>query len=420
VKRRGFLRLRARGATRGAAALAALAVVTTVSAGERITERNLRFLEYPGFPEAHSSWGSIGYSARHDKVFIGVTDHRQRNALYEYDVAAKALRLVGFVAEMAGLRNFQWQGKIHTHLVEGPDGSMYFGTDGGNSRQDLLMDHPHGYGGGFFFRWDPAAGRLTNLGMGLRYQSLKNIAVDNLSGRLYGVTYPQAHLVIYDPRSNELRDLGRMMAFHVPRSLFTDWWGNAYYVDWRQRLVKIEQDTGQLVFAREALPAFPGTPGNFLTTGLTAFASDEANGVIYLTTYSSKVLAFRPQRRGIGPVSDLGGVYDGTKAPWDYWCRNLALGRNGKLYYFVGGHDRYTEHGDKVLMMEMDPATGTKRLLMSFPFDVLLDVPGRGVRDKEGNIYFAARKRDPRARATGESGSSIPQLMIFNPERELR
>jgi hypothetical protein len=419
MKRRQFLSCRSI-LTGGAAALAAFAVAASVAGGEPITERNLRFLEYPGFPEAHSSWGSIGYSARHNKVFVGVTDHRERNALYEYDVAAKTLRLLGFVAEMAGLRGFQWQGKIHTYLVEGRDGAMYFGTDGGNSRQDLLLDHPHGYGGGFFFRWDPASERLTNLGMALRYESLKNIAVDGVSGRLYGVTYPQAHLVIFDPTQNQLRDLGRLMAFHVPRTLFTDWWGNAYYVDWRQRLVKVEQDTGQLVFAREVLPAFPGTPGNYLTSGITAFASDEANGVIYLTTYSSKVLAFRPQRRGIGRVSDLGGVYDGTKAPWDYWCRNLALGRNGKLYYFVGGHDRYTEQGDKVLMMEMDPATRTKRLLMTFPLDVLLDVPGRGVRDEEGNIYFAARKRDPGARATGESGSSIPQLMIFNPERELR
>jgi hypothetical protein len=419
MKRRGLLS--SRGVRKvGAAALAAFAVATGPSAGAPITERNLRFLEYPGFPEAHSSWGSIGYSARHNKVFVGVTDHRERNALYEYDVAAKTLRLLGFVAEMAGLRRFQWQGKIHTYLVEGPDGAMYFGTDGGNSRQDLLLDHPHGYGGGFFFRWDPGSERLTNLGMALRYESLKNVAVDGVSGRLYGVTYPQAHLVIFDPAKNHLRDLGRLMAFHVPRTLFTDWWGNAYYVDWRQRLVKVEQDTGQLVFARESLPSFPGTPGGFFASGITAYASDEAHGVIYLTTYGSKVLAFRPTRRGIGPVSDLGGVYDGTKAPWDYWCRNLALGRNGKLYYFVGGHDRYTEQGDKVLMMEMDPATRTKRQLMTFPLDVLLDVPGRGVRDEEGNIYFAGRKRDPGARATGESGSSIPQLMIFNPERELR
>jgi hypothetical protein len=351
---------------------------------------------------------------------VGVTDHRTRNALYEYDVATQSLRLLGFVDEMAGLRGFQWQGKIHTHLVEGPDGAMYFGTDGGNARQDLLTDHPHGYGGGFFFRWDPSTARLTNLGMARRYESLKNIAVDTVSGRLYGVTYPQAHLVVYDVGQNDLRDLGRVMAFHVPRSLFTDRWGSAYYVDWHQRLVKIEHDTRELVFARESLPSFPGTPGTYLASGVTAFATDEKAGVIYLTTYGSKVLAFRPRERGIGDVTDLGGVYDGTRPAWSYWCRNLGLGGNGKLYYFVGGHDRYTEQGDKVLMMEMDPATRAKRVVLTFPLDILLDVPGRGVRDRDGTLYFAARKRDPRAAGAREGGTSVPQLLMFNPERPLR
>ncbi len=118
--------MKARGAALVTTLLAAL-VATSAPAGEPITERNIRFLEYPDFPEAHSSWGSIGYSARYDKVYVGVTDHRTRNALYEYDVATQALRLLGFVAEMAGLRDFQWQGKIHTHLVEGPDGPLPMG-----------------------------------------------------------------------------------------------------------------------------------------------------------------------------------------------------------------------------------------------------------------------------------------------------
>jgi hypothetical protein len=188
-----------------------------------ITERNVVFLDYPGFPEAHSSWGAIGYSARHHKVFISTTDHRERQGLYEYDVATKRLRLLGLVAELANLRDHQWQGKVHSYIVEGPDGRMYFGTDGGNSRQGRLMNHPHGYGGGFFFAWDPATETLSNLGKGLRYESLKNIAVDRVSGRIYGVTFPQAHLLIYDPEADELRDLGRLMSFHVPRPLLTDW-----------------------------------------------------------------------------------------------------------------------------------------------------------------------------------------------------
>jgi hypothetical protein len=383
-------------------------------------ERHLAFVDYPGFPEAHSSWGSIGYSTRHDKVFVGVTNHRDKIGLYEYDVPTRRLRLLGFVADMANLRTEQWQGKIHSYLVEGPDGNMYFSTDGGEDRQEQLMDHPHGYGGGSFFRWEPTEGRLTNLGKALPFDSLKNVAVDPVAGLLYGISYPQAHLLVYDTHGNALTDLGRMTSAYVPRVLFTDWWGNAYYVDWRQRLVKYEREAARLVFARKPLPSFEGTPGWFVMSGITAVAHDPAAGVVYLMTYGSRLFAFHPARTGIGEVEDLGAIYDGTKAPWDYWCRNLSRGRNGRLYYFVGGHGRYTEHGDKVVMMEFDPRTRAKRPLHMFGLDRLLEVPGSGVTDKQGNIYFAARRADPKALAAGDSGSSVPFLMIFNPDQALR
>jgi hypothetical protein len=120
-----------------------------------VGEKNVRFLPYPDFPQADSSWGSIGYSSRYNKVYVGVTNHRHRQGLFEYDVADRKLRLCGFIGEMGHLRAFQWQGKVHTQIVEGPDGAMYFGTDGGESREEDLKEHPAGYGGGFFFRWDP-------------------------------------------------------------------------------------------------------------------------------------------------------------------------------------------------------------------------------------------------------------------------
>ncbi len=45
-----------------------------------------------------------------------------------------------------------------------------------------------------------------------------------------------------------------------PRVMFTDWWGNGYYVDWRQRLVKYDKFKDSLVFAEHSLPAFPEHP----------------------------------------------------------------------------------------------------------------------------------------------------------------
>jgi hypothetical protein len=386
-----------------------------------ITEKNLRFVEYPDFADAHSTWGSIGYSSKHNKVFIGVTNHRNRQGLYEYDVPSKTMRLRGFIDELAHLRDFQWQGKIHTQIVEGPGGAMYFGTDGGESREEYLMNHPQGYGGGFLMRWDPATNRLTNLGMTLQYESIKDVAVDQVNGQIYAVSYPQVHLLVYDYHQNSLRDLGRMGSDHVPRVMFRDGWSNFYYVDWRQRLIKYERDTGKLIFARESLPWFKGTPGLSIITGITSYAVDKSSGVIYLITYGSKMLAFHPQKSGIGPVEDLGGIYDDPKRPpYGYYCPNLALGANGKLYYFLGGHGMYAGEKPSVALMEFDPATRVKHAVLRFPLEVINEVTGSDVKDKDGNLYFAGRRYSRRAQRMGESGASRPFMIIFNPEKELQ
>jgi len=386
-----------------------------------ITEKYLRFIEYPDFPDAHSTWQSIGYSSVHKKVFVGVTNHRDRIGLYEYDVQAKSIRLRGFLDQLVNLRGFQWQGKVHSKFAEGPDGAMYFSTDGGESREEYFMNHPHGYAGGFFLKWDPAENRLTNVGMALRHESIKDTDVDRVTGLLYGVTYPQVRFIVYNTRKNELRDMGRVGSDHVPRLIFTDWWGNGYYPDWRQRLVKYERETSKLVFARESLPAFPGTPGGHILTGLRGFAKDEAAGVIYLVTYGAKVLAFYPQKTGIGRVEDLGGLYDDpSRPPYNYQCPNLALGRNGKLYYFLGGHGRYVEGKERSVLIEFDPKTRAKRVLMSFPLEQISEVSGSDVRDEEGNLYFAGRRYDKSAALVGESGASRPFLIIFNPEEPLQ
>lgn len=190
----------------------ALTLILTVFGmlSAEITRKNIRFVEYPDFPDAHSTWSSIGYSKVHQKVFIGVTNHRDKVGLFEYDVNRDRMRLCGFLPELVNLRDFQWQGKVHSEIIEGPDGCMYFSTDGGESREEYLMNHPHGYGGGFFFKWNPAEERLTKLGYGMLYESIKDITIDRISGRIMGVSYPQVHLLVYDHQKNDLRDLGRV------------------------------------------------------------------------------------------------------------------------------------------------------------------------------------------------------------------
>lgn len=388
-----------------------------------ISKKNLQFIEYPDFKEANSTWGSIGFNSVTDCVYIGVTNHKNKVGLYEYNTLNNEIELKGFIHEMAHLRDFQWQGKIHTKITFDSQGNLYFGTDGGESREEYLMNHPRGYSGGFLMSWNPKSNVFTNLGVPMQYESVKDIDVDLETGKVYAVSYPQAHFITYDVKNKEQKDYGRLASSHVPRILFTDKWGNCYYVDWHQRLVKYEKATDKLIFAKESLPAFEGTPGGYIITGITSYAKDDANNTIYLVTYGAKVLAFHPKEKGIGKVEDLGSCYDlPASSIWKPYVPNLNLGKNGKLYYFIGGHGNYIKT-DTTVMVELDPKTKEKRTIFEFHVDEISEVTGSGIIDKAGNLYFAGRGKKPsktkKLLPSIDDNESIPFLIKFNPEKDL-
>jgi len=197
-------------------------------------------------------------------------------------------------------------------------------------------------------------------------------------------------------------------------------------VDWRQRLVKYEKNAEQLVFSRESLPAFKGTPGSYIITGITAYAKDSVANIIYLVTYGAKILAFHPLEKGIGQVDDLGPAYDlPDSLLWRPYVPNLNLGNNGKLYYFIGGHGNYAVENTS-LFVELDPATKQKRVIIKFPLEELSEVTGSDIKDKSGNLYFAGRKVRPKTDKSEDKlpslddNVSIPFLIKFNPEKELK
>jgi hypothetical protein len=387
-----------------------------VSFGQaKITKANIAFIEYTGFPEGHSTWNDIGFSSKYNKVVVGVTNHADKIALFDYDVTTGKMTNNGAISDLAHLRRFQWQGKIHSKIIEGPDGYMYFSTDGGESKEEYLMDHPGGYAGGFFMKWHPQTKNFVNLGMGMQYESLKDMDIDPATGKLYGVSYPQARFLVYDPAKNDMRDLGRLGSSHVPRVVFTDWWGNCYYVDWRQRLVKYEKGGDSLLFARNSLPAFDGTPGDKIVTGITAYAKDQKNNVIYFVTYGAKIVAFYPEKNGMGKVVDLGGVAPATAniKPWQPYVPNLNIGDNGKLYYIVGGHGNYVIE-NKTVLMEFDPKTKKHTFIYEYPVGELGEATGSDTKDKNGNLYFAGR------RVLDKEDRSVPFLIKFNPTKKVQ
>jgi len=86
-----------------------------------LTANNITFISYPAFPRGNSTWGDIGYNPNNKAVFVGVTNHVDSVGLYEYNISADRMELKGFINDLANLRNFQWQGNIHSKIVTGPD-----------------------------------------------------------------------------------------------------------------------------------------------------------------------------------------------------------------------------------------------------------------------------------------------------------
>lgn len=403
-----------------------LMVPLFLQAQNQISDKNIRFIDYYGFAAGSSAWDDIGYNPKDNTVYVGITNHRDSVALYSYDPREDSVYLKGFIGTLANLRNYQWQAKIHTKFVAASNGDMYFGTDGGESREEYLMEHPKGYAGGYIMKWSPAENRLTNLGVAMQYESLKDIDIDRATGKLYTISYPQVHFLVYDPKTNEMKDHGRLGSGHVPRMMFTDKWGNCYYVDWRQRLVKYEKSEQKLIFAEKSLPSFEGTPGEYIITGVTAFAKDEPHGVIYMITYGAKVLAFYPTENGIGEVKDLGGVIDVPgKEKWNYYVPNLNVGNNGKLYYLIGGHGMYAKEG-RSLFVEFDPESKTPKILYEYPSTVFVEATGSDTKDSEGNLYFAGKREVPRSEkksgTLAELGETptVPFLVKFNPDKQVK
>jgi len=56
----------------------------------------------------------------------------------------------------------------------------------------------------------------------------------------------------------------------------------------------------------------------------------------------------------------------------------------------------------------------------NYDIDIINEATGSDIKDKEGNLYFAGRKRATSSATTAsEDGQSRPFMIKFNPEKEV-
>ena len=217
---------------------------------------------------------------------------------------------------------------------------------------------------------------------------------------LYALTYPRDHFVVYNLKTKELRDLGRLGSVNS-QCIFLGSNGLAYTTDDQGRFICYNPDTDKL----QTLP-FTYAHENFQTShhGVIYDAvKDPATNAIYMSPWKSQphLMRFWPDEGEYGKLEDLGCLtaatnpYFPTSVNIDH-VGGLVFGNDGFLYYVKSCRGNYTQN-----LNNAAPADAVACLCrfnpISLEHEEICTLKGgagmnhyisRGAKDSHGNLYF--------------------------------
>lgn len=189
----------------------------------------LRALPLPDFPGRSAIWGATGRDTRgHIWIGVSATGVAQPSArLYEYDPVDDRMELRGDAVEAlqrcGQLRSGEGQMKIHSKIVQGEDGHLYFAS------MDEQGEQPDG---GRLPIWGSHLWRLRR--PGYRWEHLFAareglIAVAGAGRWIYALGYFNHVLYQYDCRTGAVRSTAVGAAGgHISRNFFCDARGHTF------------------------------------------------------------------------------------------------------------------------------------------------------------------------------------------------
>lgn len=137
------------------------------------------------------------------------------------------------------------QAKIHTKPAVAPDGRLYFGTKSGKPALDERWQV--NYPGGHLLVYDPRSGQVADLGIPRARQSIIAVGVDRTRGLVYVLTDPDGHLFTYDPGARRFTDRGRLAFSRQPtRYLPVLGNGDVYHPAGAEAFMRYDAASGQI------------------------------------------------------------------------------------------------------------------------------------------------------------------------------
>jgi len=294
----------------------------------------------------HSFWGNllIGSDGR---IYLPPATHSDLDAstwLVRYDPDSHRMDMVFDARKQLGKQigfDGLWDSKIHTGLLEGKGGKIYWAGMIGGSYATMYthMVHPSGYMGGHVYQYDMKTGETVVLGIPYRYVSIIAADLDVERNILYMLNWPQSEFLVFPIDTRVVRDLGTVA--HHPtgpnrkrlnwgRDLFvyrdhTVWTNNNFGC-----FVKYDPEIDDLVDTKIALPKHQALRVHVMGRGPT-------EGKVYCITNGGWMFEFHPPMGKLvelGPVMEAGAVYS----------PNISITPDGRTLYYIAG-----SHGSEVM-----------------------------------------------------------------------
>jgi len=285
--------------------------------GDPLRAPSLRDLPLPTTPDATAVWGATGRDAR-GHIWVGVSATRAGMSahLLEFDPALKNWLDRGAVVEQlkrAGLfRSGEGQIKIHSKIVSGGDGWLYFASadEEGETEEGALPRW-----GGHLWRIDPQRAVWEHL-----FATPEGlIAVSGVGRYIYALGYWGHVLYQYDTMSGKhKRVVVGSIGAHVSRNFLADVRGHAYVPRVRLQadapvaeLVEFDSDLRELAVTPLEFYFDRGPPG--ANHGITGFAYLR-DGRVLFTTHRGHLYAIAPSSEGPARVNALGWLHPDGEA----------------------------------------------------------------------------------------------------------
>lgn len=193
-------------------------------------------------------------------MYMGTSRYGSPGSLIRYDPqTCKIVQLTDVSAPASeDLQRVVPSGKIHSQLNVASDGRIYYGSHLGDHRC-MTGESPFPYGGGHFFCYDPATGTTEDLGVPCWPESVMRCDLDERRMRLYGMTYPSAHLITKDLKTGALADKGQVShsGYAMPLTMAD---GMVYFLDGRGHVVRYNPDGDTIDNVLDIPPLPSGTP----------------------------------------------------------------------------------------------------------------------------------------------------------------